>query len=76
MRCACVVDLALRLLLLWTSAEAHDAAASWVQELVKAAGQASPAALTEEGKYMPQFMQHLLPPCAKQGKLYHSLPLQ
>ena len=50
MRSACVLDLALRLLLLWTSAEAHDVAASWIQELVKAAGQALPAAQTEEGK--------------------------
>lgn len=39
MRSSCVLDLALRLLLLWTSAEAHDLAANWVAELVKLAGQ-------------------------------------
>ena len=39
MRSSCVLDLALRLLLLWTSAEAHDVAANWVTELVKLAGQ-------------------------------------
>lgn len=60
MRSACVVDLALRLLLLWTTAEAHDAAASWIQELVKAAGQTPPAAQTEEGKLLLQVMQYLL----------------
>ena len=50
MRSACVLDLALRLLLLWTNAEAHDVVAIWIQELVKVAGQALPAAQTEEGK--------------------------
>ena len=52
MRSACVLDLALRLLLLlWTSAEAHDQVASWIQELVKAATQAAPAVQTQDGKY-------------------------
>lgn len=52
MRSACVLDLTLRLLLLWTSAEANDVVASWIQELTKAAGQAVLAAQTEEGKNM------------------------
>ena len=37
MRSACVLDLALRLLLLWTCAEVHDVIAGWVAELVKLA---------------------------------------
>ena len=56
MRSACVLDLTLRLLLLWTSAEAHDVVASWIQELVKAAGQAVLAAQMTEGKDLPWCM--------------------
>lgn len=50
-RSACVLDLTLRLLLLWTNAEAHDVAASWVQELVKIAGQSIFARQIEEGEH-------------------------
>lgn len=51
MRGACVLDLVLRLLLLWTSAEAHDTVAGWIAELVKLASQARVHAHSEEGEY-------------------------
>lgn len=41
MRSGCVLDMALRLLLLWTSADRHDLASTWVADLVKLARNAA-----------------------------------
>lgn len=35
MRSGCVLDLALRLLLLWATADMHHLAATWINDLVK-----------------------------------------
>ena len=50
MRSACVLDLVLRLLLLWTSVEAHDVVAGWIAELVKLVDQAKARVQSEDGK--------------------------
>ena len=56
MRSSCMLDLALRLLLLWSSVEVHDVAANWVGELVKLAAQgkvAAPSSSIGEGQFQP-----------------------
>ena len=35
MRSGCVLDLALRLLLLWATADMHHLAATWINDLIK-----------------------------------------
>lgn len=50
MRSACVLDLVLRLLLLWTSVEAHDIVAGWIAELVKLVDQAKARVQSEDGE--------------------------
>ena len=51
MRSACVLDLALRLLLLWACVEAHDVVAVWVAELVKLAGQGRSHVQSDDGEF-------------------------
>lgn len=52
MRSGCVLDLALRLLNLWTSADMHDLAASWINDLAKLASStvATSRSQSAEGK--------------------------
>lgn len=50
MRSTCVLDLVLRLLLLWTSVEAHDVVAGWIAELVKLVDQAKARVQSEDGE--------------------------
>ena len=54
MRSGCVLDLALRLLLLWTGADRHDLVAAWVNDLVKlVSSTATSRAQTDAGE-MPE----------------------
>ena len=50
MRSACVLDLVLRLLLLWTSVEAYDVLTGWITELLKLVGRARACVQSEEGE--------------------------
>ena len=51
MRSGCVLDLSLRLLLLWTGADRHDLVAAWVNDLVKlVSSTATSRAQTDAGK--------------------------
>ena len=50
MRSACVLDLVLRLLLLWTSMEAYDVLTGWTTELLKLVGRARACGRSEEGE--------------------------
>ena len=50
MRSACVLDLVLRLLLLWTSMEAYDVLTGWITELLKLVGRARACVRSEEGE--------------------------
>lgn len=60
MRSTCVLDLVLRLLLLWTSVEAHDIVAGWIAELVKLVDQAKARVQSEDGEC------GTVKPCCKQ----------
>ncbi|KAL0033603.1 hypothetical protein WJX79_007018 [Trebouxia sp. C0005] len=67
MRSACVLDLVLRLLLLWTSVEAHDIVAGWIAELVKLVDQAKARVQSEDDPL--KMAEHTLGGAARQALL-------